>query len=88
MPINGGGLTSSWPDSKTKYGFKIFHAVEFKARKGEFDGWSDEKCGALISDLTELVRDNLALGMTVALPHNRYTNEYRASPIPNKMHYN
>ena len=41
----------------------------------------------LISDLTNLVRDNLALGLTVALPHDRYMNEYRAPPIPSKMHF-
>ena len=28
----------------------------------------------------------MALGLTVALPHDRYMNEYRAPPIPSKMH--
>ena len=71
---------------QTAYGFKVFHATDFKGRRREFSGWSDEKCAALISDLTELVRDNLALGMTIALDYNRFMNEYRAPPIPSKMH--
>jgi len=68
------------------YSFKVFHAVDFEGRKREFSGWSEEKCAALIADLTMLVRDNLALGLTVALPYDQYMNEYRVSPIPSKMH--
>jgi hypothetical protein len=71
---------------QAKYGFKIFHATDFKGKRYEFSSWSDEKCASLISDLTELVRDKLALGMTVALEHDRFMNEYRAPPIPRKMH--
>lgn len=71
---------------QAKYGFKVFHTVDFKGRRREFAGWTDEKCSALIADLTELVRDNLALGMTVALEHERFMKEYRAPPIPSKMH--
>lgn len=69
------------------YGFRVFHATDFKGQHREFSGWSDQKCASLISDLTELVRDNLALGMTIALPYDRFINEYRAPPIPpSKMH--
>jgi hypothetical protein len=68
------------------YGFKVFHATDFKGKHREFSGWSDEKCAALLADLIELVRDNLALGMTVALSYDRFMNEYRAPPIPSKMH--
>jgi len=69
-----------------KYGFKIFHAKHFKAKAGEFAGWSDEKQSALIHDLVELVRKTLTGGLTVFLEHSRYINEYRAPPIPKKMH--
>lgn len=65
-------------------GFRIFHAKDFKARVGEFSGWSDDKCDRLIADLMTLVRD-LAQGFTVALSRDRYLNEYRAPPIPRKM---
>jgi hypothetical protein len=65
--------------------FKIFHAKDFKARVGEFDGWSDEQCAGLISDLTRLVKNTLTEGITVHLERERYLNEYRAPPIPKKM---
>ncbi len=39
-----------------RHGFSIFHSTEFKARKGEFAGWTDEQSKALIDDLVALVR--------------------------------
>ena len=68
-----------------KFGFKIFHAKDFKVPKGEFAGWGEAKAQALIWELTELVRDTLTDGMVVALEHARYASEYRAPPIPKKM---
>jgi hypothetical protein len=68
-----------------EYGFTVFHAKEFKANDDEFRGWSDDKKKRLISDLTELVRDNLTEGVTIALSHDRYVNEYRAPPVPKGM---
>ncbi len=65
--------------------FTVFHAKEFKAKSGEFHGWTDEKCSRLINNLTELVAHDLSEGLTVALEHGRYVNEYRAPPIPKKM---
>ena len=73
-------------------GFSIFHAKEIKpgARvKGstsEFATWSDDKCHRLINDLTDLVQQNLTDGFAVALERGRYLMEYRAPPIPHKMH--
>jgi hypothetical protein len=66
-------------------GFTIFHAKDFKAKAGEFNGWSDEKCLRLLTELAHLVRDHLTEGMTIALERERYLNEYRAPPIPKKM---
>ena len=40
-----------------RQGFTIFHSSEFKARKGEFAGWTDKQSMALINDLVLLVRD-------------------------------
>lgn len=70
---------------QVSYGFKVFHAKRFKGKRGEFEGWLDEKCERLIWDLTELVRTTLTEGMTVALERERYLTEYRAPPIPRKM---
>jgi hypothetical protein len=64
--------------------FMIFHAKEFKANDGEFRGWSVDKKNRLLADLAELVRE-LKEGITIALPHDRYVNEYRAPPIPKGM---
>jgi hypothetical protein len=66
-------------------GFSIFHASEFKSKSGEFANWPDAKCIKLVNDLTELVRDNLAEGLTVHLERERYQQEYRTPPVPAKM---
>jgi len=68
------------------FGFKIFHAKDFKAQTKEFKGWSDTKCLGLVNRLTTLVSQNLTDGVTIHLEHDRYINEYRAPPIPKKMH--
>jgi len=68
-----------------RHGFSIFHSTEFKARKGEFAGWTDEQSKALIDDLVALVRDKLTMGLACTLPHDRFMQEYRAPPIPKKM---
>jgi hypothetical protein len=67
------------------YGFKIFHAKDFKAGTGEFAGWPVEKGGTLIKELTGLVRATLTEGITISLERDRYEKEYRAPPIPKKM---
>jgi hypothetical protein len=66
-------------------GFKVVHVNEFKAKTGEFSGWSDAKCKKLVEDLTTLVRDHLTEGLTVHLERDRYLSEYRTPPIPKKM---
>jgi len=66
-------------------GFSIFHVSEFKSKSGDFRGWTDAKGAQLVSDLTELVRDNLTESLMVHLEHRRYVDEYRAPPIPRKM---
>jgi hypothetical protein len=48
---------SAW---KAKYGFKIFHAKDFKARVGDFDGWSDGKCYDLTIELNNAAFGSLA----------------------------
>jgi hypothetical protein len=70
---------------QAREGFSVFHATKFKARRGEFAGWSDAKCHQLINALTELVRGTLTEGMAFALTRERYEMEYRAPPIPKKM---
>jgi hypothetical protein len=66
-------------------GFSIFHARDFKARTGEFRGWSDAQCDRLIDKLKTLAKRTLTQGLAVALSRERYLTEYRAPPIPRKM---
>ncbi len=68
-----------------EFGFKVFHAKDFKARSQEFSGWSDQKCAALISELSRLVEENLTEGLAVHLEHARYLSEYKSPPVPKKM---
>jgi hypothetical protein len=67
------------------YGFDIFHAKDFKALRGEFEGWEIEKCLRLIDDLIVLVRDRLTRGATIHLELHLYLRGYREQPFPPKM---
>ena len=67
------------------YGFHIFHAKDFKGRRGEFTGWEEAKRAALIREFGDLVENCLTEGMAVHLEHERYLSEYKSPPIPNKM---
>jgi hypothetical protein len=62
-----------------RYGFTIFHATEYKARRGEFAGWSDQKARALIDDMIELVRSKTAVGIPDRLAGPM--NEYQATTL-------
>lgn len=68
-----------------QYGFTIFHAKEFKSKSGEFRGWSDRKRFGLLAALTELVKENLTEGASIALENERYQREYRQASRPKKM---
>jgi len=66
-------------------GFTVFHAKDFRALRGEFEGWGPEKCVRLLNDLAVAIRDNLTEGVTIALPRALYESEYRAPPVPKGM---
>jgi hypothetical protein len=40
-------------------GFKVFHAKDFKALRGEFRGWGPSKCVRLLNDAAVAIRDGL-----------------------------
>lgn len=67
------------------YGFTIFHATEFKNRKGEFQGWSDERGLALIQDMTDMVATSRSSIVIATLPNDRYRAEYRNASRPKKV---
>lgn len=68
-----------------KYGFRIFHTTEFKAKRGNFAGWSDTKCMDLITELTVIVRDGLTEGVATSLSYEVYREHYKDAAPP-KMH--
>lgn len=63
-------------------GFKVFHAKDFRALRGEFQGWSAHKCADLINDIAVAIRDNLKEGVTIVLPSALYETEYRGGIVP------
>ena len=67
------------------YRFTIFHATEFKDRRGDFQGWSDEKGLALIQDMTDAVATSLSSVVIATLPNVRYHTEYRNTPRSKKV---
>lgn len=67
------------------YRFSIFHATEFKGRRGDFQGWSDERALALIQDMTDAVATSLSSVVIATLPNVRYHTEYRNTPRSRKV---
>lgn len=70
---------------REKHGFNIIHAKDLKNKRGEFRGWSTERCLALVKDLTEACDHHLSNGCTISIPHSLYRKEYRDTPFPKGM---
>jgi hypothetical protein len=70
---------------KSQYGFTIFHGKHFRARRGEFKGWSEYKCASLVNELAIGIRDNLTESVVIALPRALYMTDYRGGYVPRKM---
>jgi hypothetical protein len=70
---------------RSRYGFNMFHAKQFQARRGEFVGWDNAKWSRLLVELTELATKTLTERATVHFERNRYLEEYRNQPFPSKM---
>jgi hypothetical protein len=68
-----------------EYDFKVFHATDFRARQGEFKGWSDSKAEQFITELAELIHTGLAEGLVVTLPYELFEVEYLKTPFPKGM---
>jgi hypothetical protein len=61
-----------------KHGFRVFHTKKFKRRAGDFKGWTNERCLALIDDLALLTSFGRAESTTVSLPNMLYDDVYRS----------
>jgi hypothetical protein len=68
-----------------RYGFTVFHTKKFKAKSGEFSGWSDEKCLSLIGEMATLTGNGLMHGHVFSLDDSAYDKEYRGGEIVRKL---
>lgn len=69
---------------KAAYGFRIFHATSLKSRKGEFAGWSKDRCLSLVFELANAVGNLLMEGVTMRLSNPEFHRDYR-SDAPKKV---
>jgi hypothetical protein len=69
---------------KARYGFRVFHAKEFKSLTGQFAGWSREKCAAFLKDFHATGAD-LMEGVTCAISNSAFEQEYRGGDAPRKL---
>src|SRR5208283_485100 len=69
---------------KARYGFRVFHAKEFKSLTGQFSGWSGEKCAAFLKDFHASGAD-LMEGVTCAISNSAFEHEYRGGNAPRKL---
>jgi hypothetical protein len=61
---------------KRRYGFKIFHSKDFKARNGDFKDWPWQKGAAFLQDFM-VVSSGLIEVVTCSLPNMAYEQSYR-----------
>jgi hypothetical protein len=67
------------------FGFTVFHATEFRALRGEFEGWSREKCRDLLMEFGQLGATHLTECFTISLSYETYKT-YFLDRRPQKMH--
>lgn len=48
-------LATSWDKVIKREGVSEFHAKKFWARRGEFEGWDDERAGRFVNDLLSVI---------------------------------
>lgn len=70
---------------KARHHFKIFHTKKFKKKDGDFKGWTDGQCLALMADLAPLTATAFTEGVSVKLDNADYETEFRAGEKPRRM---
>ncbi len=70
---------------KKRHGFKIFHTKKFKRREGDFRGWSNEQCSALMAELAQITSHAFTEGVTMTLDNASYEADYKAGEKPRKL---
>ncbi len=68
-----------------KFGFTIFHASEFRALRGEFEGWPAEKCFDIYTEFRRLRATHLTECFTISLSYETHKTCF-LERRPQKMH--
>ena len=75
----------TWARIRQQFGFTVFHATEFRALRGEFEGWPAEKCFDILMQFGQMGADHLTECFTVSLAHDVYKAHFLGNRPP-KMH--
>ncbi len=67
-----------------EYEVKIFHAIDFRTRKGNFKGWPKIKQARFNSRFLKLADDHLSCGLSTVLRSEEYRSIYRAKNFHRK----
>lgn len=59
------------------YGVAVFHAKKFRARAGDFKGWSRKKQGQFNVKFLKLIDEHLAHGFSAVLSSEEYDSAYK-----------
>jgi hypothetical protein len=70
---------------QSDFGFSIFHGTTFAALKGEFEGWSRQKCYDLLMAFGSLVANHVTECVTVSCEYEVYKKHF-LDVRPAKMH--
>ncbi len=71
------GFEALFSTIQRKHGFQVFHTKKFKRKTGDFEGWTNQQCLALIQDLAVLTGYSRTEGATVSLNNRLYRDIYR-----------
>jgi hypothetical protein len=71
-------------DLQSLYGFKVWHTKKFKRKKGDFRGWSDEKCHDLYWSMQQVTSFGLTDIVALTLNNTSYEADYKAGDLPRK----
>lgn len=73
--------------AQKKHKFNVFHTKKFKKRDGDFKGWTDKQCEALILDFPSLIGQGLTDCICVTLDNEAFVNSYKIQDKPKKFQF-
>lgn len=94
VTVMGGVMATArqWADFETEFDkvkkrhqFRTFHTKKFKARQGDFKGWSDDQVFALLQNMAWLTNGAFTEGVSMTLDNASYVADYRGGEKPKKL---